>query len=59
MRGLRRMLLLLTSMLAIAGLFVMQLGLKNGEGAAFVLKAAALALVAGGAFIAVLRAGRR
>lgn len=56
MRGLLGM---LTLLLAIAGLFTMQLGLSHHESAAFVLKALAVAAVGAAAFIVLLRAGRR
>jgi len=59
MRGLLGMMRLLALLLAIAGLFTMQLGLSHHEGAAFVLKALAVCAVGAAAFIALLRVGRR
>lgn len=59
MRGLLGMIRLLTLMLAIAGLYTMQLGLSHHEGAAFVLKAFAVGAVGAVAFLALLRTGRR
>lgn len=59
MRGTLGMLRLLALLLAIAGLFTMQLGLSHHESAAFVLKALAVGAVGAAAFIALLRAGRR
>lgn len=59
MRGLLGMMRLLALLLAIAGLFAMQLGLSHHESAAFVLKALAVGVVGAAAFIALLCAGRR
>lgn len=59
MRGLLGMMRLLALLLAIAGLFTMQLGLSHHEGAAFILRALAVCAVGAAAFIALLRAGRR
>lgn len=59
MRGLLGMMRLLALLLAIAGLFTMQLGLRHHEGAAFVLKALAVGGVGAAAFVALLRVGRR
>ena len=59
MRRLLGMLRLLTLLLAIAGLFTMQLGLSHHESAAFVFKALAVAAVGAVAFIVLLRVGRR
>ena len=59
MRGLLGMMRLLALLLAIAGLFTMQIGLSHHEGAAFVLKALAVGAVGVAAFVALLRVGRR
>jgi hypothetical protein len=59
MRGLLGMLRLLTLLLAIAGLFTVQLGLSHHESSAFILKALAMTAVGAAAFIALLRVGRR
>lgn len=59
MRGTLGMMRLLALLLAIAGLFTMQLGLSHHKGAAFDLKALAIGVVGAMAFIALMRVGRR
>ena len=59
MRGLLGMMRLLALLLAVAGLYTVQLGLSHHEGAAFVLKAFAVGAVGVAAFIGLLRVGRR
>ncbi|HTJ68136.1 MAG TPA: hypothetical protein VL551_11455 [Actinospica sp.] len=59
MRGLLGMLRLLALLLAIAGLFTMQLGLSHHKSAAFVLEALAVGATSAAAFIALMRFGRR
>jgi hypothetical protein len=53
------MLRLLALLLAIAGLFTMQLGLSHHKSAAFVLEALAVGATSAAAFIALMRFGRR